>query len=54
MITNAAMERVYEFRCLSGDTKPTEGIDNGTFAIEMDTGKIYVFDYEHKAWLEFK
>lgn len=45
-----------EFRGLSTDTKPTEyngsDIPNGSLYIEMDTGKFYMFDLEHKAWKE--
>lgn len=47
-----------EIRGLSTDTKPTqfEGkktsiIDNGSTFIEMDTGKVYMYDLEHKKWI---
>ena len=40
----------------SGDTKPTEKegkkIDNGSFYLEVDTGKIYLFDLQNKTWNE--
>lgn len=43
---------VHDVRCLSTDTKPTEGINNGSSLIEIDTGKGYVFDAENKEWHE--
>ena len=36
----------------STDTKPLTA-QNGSFFIEINTGKIYVFDAEAKTWLEF-
>ena len=36
---------------LSADAKPLN-VDNGTAFYEMDTGKMYMFDAENKAWLE--
>lgn len=46
-----------EIRGLSTDTKPTEIndkiIDNGSVYIEMDTGKIFMFDAENQQWKEF-
>lgn len=39
---------------LSTDTKPTDGIANGSACVEMDTGKIYLFDEDGGAWVEFK
>ena len=45
-----------EFRGLSTDTKPLKlgdkDINNGAMFIEMDTGKIYLFDLENKQWKE--
>lgn len=41
-----------ELRGLSTDTKPTKDIENGTLFIEMDTGKIYMFDLENEEWKE--
>ena len=37
--------------CLSTDTKPTEGVGNGSVLIEMDTGTIYFFDEAGGAWI---
>ena len=41
-----------ELRGLSTDEKPTENIDNGSSFIEIDTGKIYMFDLENEEWKE--
>lgn len=45
-----------EFRGLSTDEKPLtigdKDINNGAMFIEMDTGKIYLFDLENKQWKE--
>ena len=38
--------------CLSTDTKPTDGIGNGSVMIEMDTSKVYIFDEDNSQWLE--
>lgn len=45
-----------ELRGLSTDEKPTElnneNISNGTIFVEMDTGKIYMYDLENREWKE--
>lgn len=38
---------------LSTDTKPTEGVGNGSAFLEMDTGKIYFYDAENTTWREW-
>ena len=43
---------IHEVRCLSTDEKPTEGISNGSELIEMDTGKLYMFDKDNETWRE--
>lgn len=35
----------------STDTKPTEGVADGTALIETDTGNAFFFDEETKQWL---
>ena len=52
-------DKVYiigEIRCLSTDTKPTKigdkYIDNGSQLIEIDTGKIFLYDLASKTWKE--
>ena len=45
-----------ELRGLSTDEKPTiikgATIDNGSVFIEIDTGKIYMYDLENEQWKE--
>ena len=45
-----------ELSGLSTDTKPTEmggkAVDNGSTFIEINTGKIYLYDLEHEQWEE--
>ena len=47
---------IVELRGLSTDTKPTklgnEDIENGSVYIEIDTGKIFMFDGKSKQWKE--
>lgn len=38
--------------CLSTDTKPTAGWANGSTMLEIDTGKVFVFDAENATWRE--
>lgn len=40
-----------EGTCLSTDTKPTDW-ENGSVLIEIDTGKVYVYDEENTIWRE--
>ena len=42
----------YEYRGLSTDKKPIERVGNGSLFFEMDTLKVYMFDEQHKEWLE--
>ena len=44
-----------EGECLSSDTKPTTSdvLFNGSKLIEMDTGKVYIYDAANKVWREF-
>ena len=39
-----------EYRGLSTDTKPTEGVTTGSEFLEIDTGKRFCFDAENKTW----
>ena len=50
LINNKDVE--LEYRGLSTDTKPTENITNGSVFIEIDTGKLYMFDAVSKQWKE--
>lgn len=38
---------------LSTDEKPTENIATGSSFIEVDTGKVYMYDEESGTWYEF-
>lgn len=42
-----------QYAGLHDDSKPTEGISNGSVFIEMDTGKIYFYDSENETWREW-
>jgi len=42
----------HDVRCLSTDTKPTDGIKNGSTCIEMDTGSGFLFDATNEEWHE--
>ena len=45
-------EKTYEFRGLSTDEKPVENVGNGSVFIEIDTGKVFIFDEQNKLWKE--
>ena len=51
MITSVG-EKTYEFRGLSTDEKPIDRVGNGSVFIEIDTGKVFMFDEENKEWKE--
>ena len=36
----------------STDQKPTLGVGNGSFFIEIDTGKALIFDASTSSWIE--
>ena len=38
--------------CLSTDDKPTD-VANGSSLMEMDTGKVYMYDEEGEQWRAF-
>lgn len=41
-----------EYAGLSSDTKPVNNVRNGSFFLEMDTGKVFAFDETNKMWRE--
>ena len=41
-----------ECSCLSTDSKPTDGIATGSLLIEVDTGKVYLFNSAAEQWVE--
>lgn len=52
MISNVNQE-TYDLRGLSTDEKPiNKYVGNGSTFIEMDTGKVFMYDAEHKLWKE--
>lgn len=40
-----------EIYCVSTDTLPTEGLVTGSMALEVDTGKLYLFNEVTPAWV---
>ena len=51
----AGNEKSYiEAACLSTDDKPTDGIANGSVCLEMNTGKVFVFNEAGSAWVELQ
>lgn len=55
-LTNEEDLVTMELRGLSTDEKPTEinnkVVDNGSMFIEIDTGKIFLYDLENEEWNE--
>lgn len=45
------LKQLVELALKSTDTKPTNCI-NGSTCIEVDTGKLYIFDESASAWTE--
>lgn len=52
LVRETRNKQIKEVACLSTDTKPTEGVANGSICIEMNTGKIYMFNEAGAEWLE--
>lgn len=53
MITTVTNEKCLEFRGLSTDEKPiNKYIGNGSIFLEIDTGKVFIFDEENQEWVE--
>ena len=51
-LVDRKLEGDVEYRGLSTDTKPTENVINGSAYIEIDTGKVYLFDATGETWNE--
>lgn len=45
--------RYIEGECLSTDTKPSDGIMNGSKLLEIDTSTLYIYDQENGEWRVF-
>lgn len=41
-----------ELKGLSTDTKPTDGIPNGSTFYEINTQDVYMFDEENQTWIK--
>ena len=52
-ISHGVGNQYIEGFCLSTDTKPTNGIENGSQLVEIDTGKLYFYDEEGGIWTAF-
>jgi len=52
MITVNNLQGSYDIRGLSTDSKPTENIPNGSTFIEINTGKVYMFNGASSTWVE--
>lgn len=53
MITYTGQD-TYEYRGLSTDKKPCDDkVGNGSLFIEMDTGKVFLYNKKTKQWIEF-
>lgn len=52
LVRETRNKQIKEVACLSTDTKPTEGVANGSICIEMDTGSIFMYDEAGAEWLE--
>ncbi len=46
------LQGTVEFRGLSTDAKPVTDVINGASFIEIDTGKVYLFDAAGATWNE--
>lgn len=53
MVTiTSAYEETKEVYCLSTDNKPSD-VPNGSICVEIDTGKLYLYDADGAQWTEF-
>lgn len=41
-----------EYSGLSTDSKPTDGVRNGSIFVEIDTGDVYFFNEAGPAWVK--
>ena len=47
---DGSIKYYWEGVCKQADTKPTEGIVNGSLLLELDTSTAYFFDEENGEW----
>ena len=50
MVTNTNM--IMHYRGLADDTKPTDGVPNGSEFLEIDSGKTWYYDAEGEDWID--
>ena len=48
------VKQMVELFGTSGDSKPTTGYANGSTFLEVDTGKIYLFNESTSSWVELQ
>lgn len=53
MISLNTIYTIQQYDGLSTDTKPTTNIPNGSRFLELDTGKVFMFDQTNLTWLEY-
>ena len=53
MISLNTIYTIQQYDGLSTDPKPTTNIPNGSRFLEVDTGKVYMFDQTNLTWLEY-
>ena len=51
--TRTGFVRIVNIACNHDDDKPTTGLANGSMCIEVDTGKLFLFDEDEEEWVEF-
>lgn len=52
VLPDGSLVKKSEYYWLSTDEKPIDGVDNADVGYEMDTKKVFIFDEEHKVWIE--
>lgn len=52
MVRRTGGSWIHEYAGLAADEKPVEDVPNGSTFIEMDTGKVFMFDAENSLWVE--
>lgn len=51
-LDNGTVAHMTEFFGNSTDTKPTDNLVNGSTFVEVDTGKLFLFNEAASAWVE--
>lgn len=45
-------KNVCDVWCRSSETKPTDGLADGSVCTEIDTGKVFFYDEVNQSWVE--